>query len=229
MQAKTKRSVRFIALGIAIAAGLIGALTQLRGGHGLIATYFPNPDDAVPHLTRVEEIALVSSNDNVINPTDLFRIEWDGYIWINRFRDYEFFSPKDISGQLVIDGRFVFDYLVGPVNSDGYLFQLDNGLHEIKYISVKSDSAREYFFAALDWNTPLGRRHVPANMLYSAVLDVDDAMSAQRRACAHSIALIALFACILVIGATYTSLPDHWWHRRTFWLLLGIVLLAFTL
>jgi len=90
MQAKTKGSLRFIALVIAIAAGFIAALTQLQGGHGLNATYYNSPDDAAAHLTRVEEVALVSSNDNVIKPTDPFRIEWDGYIWSNRPQDYEF-------------------------------------------------------------------------------------------------------------------------------------------
>ena len=111
MQAKKKGSTRFIALGIAIVAGLIAALTQLRGGHGLNATYYHSPDDTVPNLTRVEEVALVSSNDNVINSTDPFRIEWDGYIWINRAQKFEFFNPKDIRGRLVIDERVVFDEL----------------------------------------------------------------------------------------------------------------------
>ena len=49
------------------------------------------------------------------------------------------------------------------------------------------------------------------------------------RALAHTITLIALFACALIIGATYISLPDQWWQGRTFWLLLGIVLIAFAL
>ncbi|MFQ5408171.1 MAG: glycosyltransferase family 39 protein, partial [Anaerolineales bacterium] len=221
-----RKAIRYGSGCAAILALGVWLLSPERAVHGLVATYFTTPGSDVPVTERVERVAMVSSNDTLIDPTAAFRVEWRGFLWSDGAA-LTFRVPDKGLARLVIDGQEVFDTAnVADHTRRTASVQLSAGSHSVAFAIEKEVADKSYFSAALQTQGPLGEQLLSAARLYPQEPDAATALHELQNAAVRRIAGIMILLAALAAGLTLWRPRADWWRSRDMWLLVTLVALA---
>ena len=191
--------------GILLVAIVIRWSVGARVPHGLNATYFEDPSFSWSHTSRVERVAMLSANDNLINLHHPFRVRWDSHIYVNATGPITFIVPTRLDASLIIDNSIWFDTDLTPgIKGTKLTRSLGQGLHSLTFELVRTETGPQFFSEGLEWLTPMGPRAVSPDYLYPTRPDPTEANDEARRTKTRSattwiatFAVLALFTTLL--------------------------------
>ncbi len=197
----------WICIGALLLAALIFYSAPPNVEHGLNATYFSDAEFNSVSNTRLEYVAMVSSNDKIISSDNPFSIRWDGYLWIEKTRPTAFTIPGGVSTRLLIDDNLVFQSnghtLAQPLT---FIHALEPGPHALTFELSQSDSDTGFISAGLEWDTFFGQRLIAPQYLYPSKPDNAKANNELSRAQARTTAgWMALFAALGLLAVSFTT------------------------
>lgn len=155
---------------------------QPRAEHGLTATYFTDSAFNSFSTERVEQVALVNSNDKLITPTQPFSIRWRGFLRLQKHRNVSFVIPPRVDSRLLVNGKTIYESradVIDPVLTP--VQTLTAGSHAITFEVSRPEHSYGYFSANFAWTTPAGIRLIPSSNLYPTSITDSQARSETRR------------------------------------------------
>jgi 4-amino-4-deoxy-L-arabinose transferase-like glycosyltransferase len=213
---------------LCIAALLLGFALHLAAAprlqHGLTATYFPGPDFDYVAVTRLERVAMLSSNDRLVGHERPFSVRWEGFLWVDKTREIAFTIPDGTDARLLLDGELVFESRGdGAPQASAIARALNRGSHALTLELVRADAGDGFFSANLEWDTLLGQRLIPPTFLYPSHPENDQARGEMRRAQTRNVALSLSALAILGLLGVSISVRRPSLRRRETWGLLLVV------
>ena len=211
-----------------IAALLLGFALHLTAAprlqHGLTATYFAEPDFNYITVTRLERVAMLSSNDTLISRGHPISVRWEGFLWVDKSREITFTIPEGVNARLLLDGELVFQSRGDRTPQQSTIARaLSNGSHALTLELVRADAGDDFFSANLEWDTLFGQRLIPSTFLYPSRPENGQALSEMWRAQARNVApSLAALAILGLLGLSIAA-RRHSLQRREAWGLLLVV------
>ncbi len=189
-----------------IGAVLLGIALYHSAGprlqHGLTATHFYDSDFNSIAATRIERVAMVSSNDALIARNRPFSIRWEGYLWVNKNRKGVITIPNTVGVRLLLDDKLA-QRLLGDDSSQHFTFayNLSPGSHALTVEFNSSAPGDNFFSTGLEWNTFLGPRLIPSTFLYPSAPEDGQARRELYRSQVRNIGFwIAALSTLVFVG-----------------------------
>ena len=216
--------LRWLCIGVLLLAAAIYYSASTSFQHGLTATYFSDAEFNSVAKTRLESVAMVSSNDKIISRDNPFSIRWDGYLWIEKSRQTAFTLPSGVHTRLLLDGKLVFESNGDALaQSPTFIHTLGPGSHALTFELARADSNTGFFSAGLEWKTFFGQRLIAPPFLYPSAPDDAKAQGEFLRAQARTAAVwMAALAALGLLGVSYTARQKSL-EQRELW---GLIIVA---
>ncbi|HJO33011.1 MAG TPA: glycosyltransferase family 39 protein [Anaerolineales bacterium] len=213
---------------LCIAALLLGFVLHLAAAprlqHGLTATYFDEPDFNDVAATRLERVAMLSSNDVLVSRDRPFSVRWEGFLWVDKTREIAFTIPDGVDARLLLGGELVFQSRSDRApQASAFAHALSRGSHALTLELVRADAGDDFFSANLEWDTLLGKRLISPTFLYPSLQANGQAHGEMRRAQTRNAALSLGALAILGLLGLSIAARRHSLQRGETWGLLFVV------
>ena len=161
-----RNRLRWLCIGALLLAIALYFSAAPRLEHGLTATYFSDADFSEITATRLERVAMLSSNDRLVSHERPFSVRWEGFLWVAETRETAFTVPAGVNARLLLDGELALHSRDAPAAQNLTIpFTLSPGAHALTLELVRAVAGDDFFSANLEWDTLLGQRLIPPTFL----------------------------------------------------------------
>ncbi len=222
-----RNRLRWLCIGALLLAIALYFSAAPRLEHGLTATYFSDADFSEITATRLERVAMLSSNDRLVSHERPFSVRWEGFLWVAETRETAFTVPAGVNARLLLDGELALHSRDAPAAQNLTIpFTLSPGAHALTLELVRAVAGDDFFSANLEWDTLLGQRLIPPTFLYPSSQENGQARGEMRRTQTRNAALSLGALAILGLLGLSIAAQRHSLQRRETWGLLLVVGIA---